>query len=44
MHRHLGFPFGDHDSQIAATFGTGPLELLGHGTIESRQKYQSRHP
>jgi hypothetical protein len=31
MHRHLGFPFGDHDSQIAITLGRGALEVPGHG-------------
>ena len=25
LHRHLGLPFGDHDSQIAVTLGTGAL-------------------
>jgi hypothetical protein len=23
LHRHLGLPFGDHNSQIAITLGTG---------------------
>ena len=27
----LSLPFGDHDSQIAVTLGTGALEVLGHG-------------
>jgi hypothetical protein len=44
LHRHLGLPFGNHDSQIAITLGTGALEILSHGTIESRRRCQSRHP
>ena len=44
LHWHLGLPFGNHDSQIAISLGTGALEVLGHGTIESRRRCQSRHP
>ena len=43
-HEHLGLPFRGHDSQIAAALGTGALEVLGHGIIESRRRCQSRHP
>ena len=32
------FPFGDDDPQIAVTLGTGALEVLGHGPIESRRR------
>jgi hypothetical protein len=28
LHVHLCLPFGDHDSQIAATLGTGALKYL----------------
>src|SRR5438067_1421375 len=31
LHGHLGLPFGDHDSQIAATPWAGALQVLGHG-------------
>jgi hypothetical protein len=30
LHRHLGLPFGDHDSQIAITLGAGALKVFGH--------------
>jgi hypothetical protein len=30
LHGHLGLPFGDHNSQIAITLGTGAIEILGH--------------
>jgi hypothetical protein len=31
LHRHLGLPFGDYDSQIAVAPGTGASQVLGHG-------------
>ena len=33
LHGHPGLPFGDHDSQIAVTLGTGALEVLGHAGL-----------
>src|SRR5262249_26233642 len=44
LHGHLGFPFGDHDSQIAVTRWAGALEIPGHGTIESARRCRSRRP
>jgi hypothetical protein len=41
FHILFALPFGNHDSQIAITLGTGPLEIPGHGTIESPRRYQS---
>ena len=32
LHRHLGLPFRDNDSQIAITLGTGALQVLRQGT------------
>lgn len=34
LHRNLGHPFGDHDSQTAITLETGALEVFGQGTID----------
>jgi S1/P1 Nuclease len=31
MHGRLGLSFGDHDSQVAVTLGTGALEVFRHG-------------
>jgi hypothetical protein len=44
LHWHLCLSFRNHDSQITVTLGTGALEVLGHGTSESRRRCQSRHP
>src|SRR5262249_14917478 len=34
LNENLGLPFGDHDSQIAVTLGTGALEISGHGLLK----------
>jgi hypothetical protein len=33
LYGHLDLPFGDHDSQIAATLGTGVVRTLATGLL-----------
>ena len=44
LHGHLGLPFGDHDSQIAVTLGTGALEVLGHSILSRSQAFVHHDP
>ena len=39
LHWHLGLAFGDDDSQIAVTLGTGALEILGHSVLSLGQAF-----
>jgi hypothetical protein len=44
LHGHLDLPFGDHDSQIAVTLGTGAWEVLGRSALSLRQAFVHHDP
>jgi hypothetical protein len=44
LHRHLGLSFGDHDSQIAITLGTGALKVLRHSALSRGQAFVHHEP
>ena len=44
LHGHLGLPFGDHDSQIAVTLGTGALEVFRHSVPSRTQAFVHHDP
>jgi hypothetical protein len=44
LHGQRRLPFGDHDSQIAVTLGTGALEVLGHSVPSRSQAFVHHDP
>jgi hypothetical protein len=44
LHGHVGLSFGDHDSQIVITLGTGALKVLGHSALSRSQAFVHRDP
>ena len=44
LHRHLGLPFGDHNSQIAITLGAGALQIFCHSVLSRSQAFVHHDP
>jgi len=44
LHWHLGFPFGDHDSQVTVTLGSGAAQIFCHSVLSRSQAFVHHEP